>query len=186
MKKIFIQLIILFFAITVYSQEKGIDISITGGLSQPMGNYKTETVPDISENYGLMGMHDFFGFDKNRKGKLFYNLDVNYRFSKLGIGLSLGHFNHLISDYNYHIPFKTSFKGGNLSGFYFGIGPNYNLNFSKLKFTIMLRAGMANYKYDGFQGFYAEDDVTNPVNILETVLNTTLNLLQIYLRVIKN
>ncbi len=167
MKKIIIQLTILFLTITVYSQEKGLDISVMGGISQPMGSYKTETVPDVTEDR-IGAVYDFIGYDKTRKGNMFYNLDVNYRFGKFGMGLSLGNFSHEISEYSYHTPFKTSFEGGNLSGTYYGIGPNYNMSFSKLNFAMMLRAGMANYKYDGFKGFYAEDDVTAPVNILES------------------
>ena len=169
MKKIIIQLTILFLTITVYSQKKGINISVMGGLSQPMGSYKTENVPDVTEDR-IGAVYDFFGYDKTRKGNLFYNLDANYRFGKFGMGLSLGSFSHEISEYAYHIPFKTSFEGGHLSGTYYGIGPNYNISFSKLKFAMMLRTGMANYKYDGFKGFYAEDDVLAPVNILETAM----------------
>ena len=169
MKKIIIQLTILFLTITVYSQEKGLNISVMGGISQPMGSYKTENVPDITEDR-IGAVYDFFGYDKTRKGNIFYNLDANYRFGKFGMGISLGSFSHEISEYAYHIPFKTSFEGGHLSGTYYGIGPNYNISFSKLKFAMMLRAGMVNYKYDGFKGFYAEDDVTAPVNILETAM----------------
>ena len=170
MKKIIIKLTILFLGITMYGQEKGLDISVMGGMSQPMGSYKTETVPDVTEDR-IGAILDFIGYDKTRKGNLFYNLDANYRFGKFGMGLSLGSFSHEISEYSYHMPFKTLFEGGNLSGTYYGIGPNYNMNFSKLKFAMMLRAGMANYKYDGFKGFYAEGDVAAPVNILETVMN---------------
>ncbi len=167
-------IIIFFFgALSVLSQEKGIDVSVIGGLSTPLGTYKTEGVPNVTEDYGGFGIdHTFYGYEKIRKGGFFYNIDANYIFGKAGMGLSLGSFNHEISEIKYNIPFKTEFQGGKISGFYYGIGPNYNMGFSKIQFALMLRAGMINYKYEDFKAYYAEDDVTAPIEILGTKLKS--------------
>lgn len=171
MKTFIIGLLLL--TINSYSQDKGLNFSLSAGITTPTGSYAKEARPSVSEAFPVGAkLTDFIGYKKTRKGKYQFNLDANYNFGKFGAGFSVGSFSHKLSKFKYNQPIPTSFNGGNISGFYYGIGPNYNLNSGKFKIILMARAGMMNIKYDGFSGFYRGTDVTNPVEILTTTVNS--------------
>ena len=179
MKKVFLFFLMLI-SISIQAQnDKGLSLSFSAGTTMPMGDYKTETRPNITED--LIGFPiDFMGYEKTRKGKYQFNLDANYSLGNLGFGLSLGSFSHEMSDLKYNIPMPTSFKGGDISGFYFGLGPDYNVKFGKIAANFMLRAGMMNVDYTNFSSFYNGTDVAVPVEILTTIENVDSKNMMMY------
>lgn len=162
-------LTLLLFALTFsgFAQNKNVDVSFSVGTTMPIGNYAKEVRTSVSERFPTgANLTDFYGYEKTRKGSLQFNLDANYNFGKFGFGLSLGQFKHQVSDLKYDISMPTSFEGGDITGFYYGLGPYYKTNFGKIDLNFMARVGMMNLKYTDFSGFYNGTDVASPVEIL--------------------
>ncbi|HHB52672.1 MAG TPA: hypothetical protein ENK75_06515, partial [Saprospiraceae bacterium] len=108
---------------------------------------------------------------KERIGKSQFNLDISYRFNSLGAGISLGSFTHETSGITYNMKFPTRIEGGNISGFYYGLGPNYHLSLGKISLSTMFRGGFMNLDVTNFTADYNGEDAEEPITILETTLN---------------
>ena len=171
MNKRILGILILTMSVGLHAQiSKGLDISISSGITSPTGDYKTMTQAD--EQMDLAGAEtiQLYGFTKERSGKNQFNMDVSYQFGGLGAGISLGSFKHEITSLKYNLSFPTLLKGGDVKGTYYGLGPNYGFSFGKFKMISMLRAGMMNLDITDFSGSYNGDDSDIPVEILQTQL----------------
>jgi len=166
----FLTLLLCTLTFSMLGQNKGFDIGFSVGTTMPMGDYAKEVRPSVSEEFpvGIGAVVDYYGYEKTRKGTLQFNLDGNYYFGKFGFGLSLGQFKHQVSDLKYDISMPTSYEGGDITGFYYGLGPSYKANFGKFALNFMARAGMMNLDYTNFTGYYNGTDVSNPVPLLIT------------------
>lgn len=170
MKKLFI-LFLIVFSIGVKAQvKKGIDLSVSSGITIPMGDYKEYMKNGESIDIGFP--LEFYGYSKERKGKLQFNIDASYQFGSLGAGISYGQFTHEISNFNYKIDFPRLIEGGEIKGSYYGLGPNYIFPFGKLQFITSARAGMMNFKVNDFKVSYNGSDALTPIEILSTNMNS--------------
>jgi len=153
--------------------EKGFNLSLSSGITMPIGDYQKYTKDGEIVDIGFP--LEFYGYSKERTGKFQFNIDATYQFGSLGAGISYGQFTHEISTLKYDINLPTLIKGGDIKGNYYGLGPNYGFSLGKLGLVTSFRVGMMNLDIVDFKGSYNGDDTVEPVTIISTTINSEAN-----------
>ncbi|MBZ0326461.1 MAG: hypothetical protein K8F54_02565, partial [Altibacter sp.] len=167
MKKILL-IIFLLCVVKFQAQEiKGFSFDATGGITAPLGDYKTYT-----KTLGQTNGNNLIGFTEEITGETQFSFDASYQFGAVGLGATLGIFNHKISSLTYEINFPTQISGGQINGTYYSIGPNYMASLGDFTFTGFLRGGLMDVSLDKFVGSYNGTDVNQPIEILNTELSS--------------
>jgi len=162
-------LILGLLSLSLFGQNKGVEINFSAGTTMPVGRYAKETRPSVSEEFPTGAkLTQYYGYTKSRKGTSQFNLDVDYFFGKFGIGLSVGQFKHQIAGLKYDISMPVGFEGGNIGGFYYGIGPVYKAGIGKFTVDFTARTGMMKPDYTNFTGYYNGEDLPAPIPVLIT------------------
>ena len=170
MKKIFL-LFLFIFSIGITAQtKKGFELSFSSGITMPIGDYQKYVKDGEIIDFGFP--LEFYGYSKERKGKLQFNIDATYQFGAFGAGISYGQFTHETSALKYEIDFPTLIEGGDIKGSYYGLGPNYVFSLGKLNLITSLRAGMMNIDVADFKASYNGSDTATPIEILSTKTNS--------------
>ncbi len=166
--------IIICFTATGLQAQKNIEISMTYGLSTPTGAYANyKQANDTTGSFGVVNAKTF-GFTQKNSGKNQFNLDVGYYFSKFGMGISIGRFNHQITDFTYNIDFPYEFNKVDISGTYYGLGAQYKLKAGKFFVSPMFRAGLMNIKMkDSLIISYNGSDSPNVVHLRNSYFDKT-------------
>lgn len=170
MKKILL-LCLFIFSIGITAQiKKGLALSLSSGITMPTGDYKKYTKDGGIVDIGFP--LEFYGYSKERTGKLQFNIDATYQFGALGAGISYGQFTHETNSLKYEIDFPTLIQGGDIKGNYYGLGPNYVYSLGKLDFITSARVGMMNIDITDFTASYNGTDTVTPIEILSTTTNS--------------
>ncbi len=137
----------LFMLGTIYlvqAQQRGWQLNLSSGLSLPISTYQnTQTENETGNPFG----HPitFIGYTQNRKLGLQLNLDAAYQFGKWIWGTSTGYFSHSLGPINYNVPLNIEAKGGDLSAFYVGTGPSFQLKKGKWRYQFNARTGVMKF-----------------------------------------
>lgn len=146
-------LLAVFFLVTAALQaqvKKGIYLGVTGGYSEPLGDYTSFT--------GVTPEGPFFStseFTQSLSGGSHFNIDFGYQFTALGAGLSIGTYAHNISDLSYEVPVIFSQLGGEINGMYYGVGPDYVFDLGGVQLSLLARGGLSTFKLDRYQAIYS-------------------------------
>lgn len=158
-------IIFLLFVVKFQAQEnKGFSFDISGGITAPLGDYKTFTKTFAENGMG------FIGFTEEITGKAQFNFGASYQFDAFGAGFNIGIFKHEISSLTYEIDFPILLQGGEIDGIFYGIGPDYKTSFGDFSFSALLRGGLMDVSLDKFTGSYNGADTDQPIEILSTEL----------------
>lgn len=158
-------IIFLLFVVKFQAQEnKGFSFDISGGITAPLGDYKTYTKTFAENGMG------FIGFTEEITGKAQFNFGASYQFDAFGAGFNIGIFKHEISSLTYEIDFPILLQGGEIDGIFYGIGPDYKTSFGDFSFSALLRGGLMDVSLDKFTGSYNGADTDQPIEILSTEL----------------
>jgi len=168
MKKLL--LIIFFLAGTILQAQikKGLSVSISYGITNPIQDYRQYQFADDSIGFPGAELFPTYGYALKRKGGKQFNIDASYRFGAFGMGLSFGQLSHQIESFDYNIDFPHQFNGGDFSATYYGVGPDYSLSMGKLDLTSSIRAGMMKSEITKMYVDYTGNDFNEPVRLLTT------------------
>ena len=143
----------ILFGTALYSQiQKGVYVSAGGGYSQPLGDYSSFT--------GTSAEGPFFDtseFTQEITGGAHFNIDFGYQFSALGAGVSIGTYSHSISDLFFDAPVTFAPIGGDISGTYYGIGPDYVFDLKGIQISFLARGGLSSFNLDTYQAIYSSE-----------------------------
>lgn len=139
MKKVLIILLLAGITTQLFAQEKKWDLSVTGGLSQPIGMYASTDIKSNSSGFAKTGYN--FGLNVSR----FFNKNI-------GVFLNFGYIKNPLDTFSYkERPIQVGNFGGSLKStqwdvFNVGVGPVINLNVSeKFKIYVMPEIGFGTF-----------------------------------------
>ena len=164
MKKTLLIIFLLFVVKFQAQEDKGFLFDVSGGITAPLGDYKTYTKTFAENGMG------FIGFTEEITGKAQFGFGASYQFGAFGAGFNIGIFKHEISSLTYEIDFPILLQGGEIDGIFYGIGPDYMTSFGDFSFSALLRGGLMDVSLDKFTGSYNGADATQPIEILSTEL----------------
>lgn len=171
MKNTFLAVCILFTTALFAQIPKGVYVSASGGYSQPISDYTSFT--------GTSPEGPFFNasqFTQEITGGAHFNIDVGYQFSSLGAGLSIGTYNHSISDLSFGTPVAFSPLGGEISGIYYGLGPDYVFQLGGIQLSLLARAGLSSFTLDTYQAIYSSEALGEVALLTTTQVEGSTNL----------
>lgn len=166
MKKILLALMLIGFTILAHAQDKSskgdLQIGVQGGVSIPIGTYK-------SVGEAKIGYFSGFFLDKYFKGNTF------------GLGLDARYLSHSATKQdtlffaNGYL--NTGYKKNNFVHYFVGIGPTYKYEKNRFQFEAYIKGGIMQQHFPEYtRSLYYEDAMVSPFTMdIKTTVNDSTN-----------
>ncbi|MBE8720036.1 OmpA family protein [Sphingobacterium pedocola] len=166
MKKILLALMLIGFTILAHAQDKSskgdLQIGVQGGVSIPIGTYK-------SVGEAKIGYFSGFFLDKYFKGNTFgLGLDARYLSHSATKQDTLFFANGYLS---------TGYKKNNFVHYFVGIGPTYKYEKNRFQFEAYIKGGIMQQHFPEYtRSLYYEDAMVSPFTMdIKTTVNDSTN-----------